>query len=68
LGKSATSAFSSLNHFFHYKESISKELARLEKIEIYSKALIPYQIGSVMKFFNTSGIYGAFSSILPRIK
>jgi len=68
LGKSASSAFSSLYHFFHYKESISKEPHNYAKVGISSRALIFYHIPSVKKFFNTSGIGGALRLVFPRIR
>lgn len=68
LGRSAVSAFSSLNHFFHYKESISKDDVRDAKTEIVSKAFIFYQITSFKKFLRTSGTGGALASVLPRIR
>jgi hypothetical protein len=68
LGRSATSAFSSLYHFFHYKESISNDEQILAKVGSYSRALIFYHIFSVKKFLRTSGIGGALSSVFPRIR
>jgi len=68
FGKSAISAFSSLNHFFHWSESYSNDWDRFAKTLIVSRALTPCQIGSVIKFLRTSGIVGALGSILPKIK
>jgi len=68
LGRSATSAFSSLYHFFHYKESISKDEQIVDKHGIDSRALTFYQTFSVKKFLRTSGIGGALRSVLPKIR
>jgi len=68
FGKSASSAFSSLYHFFHYKESVSKLEHKLANSGIVSKALAEAQIYSVIKFFKTSGIGPGLGSTLPIIK
>jgi hypothetical protein len=68
LGKSAYSAFSSLYHFFHWRESISNELQSEAKAGISSRALTFYHTTSFKKFLRTSGIGGALRLVLPKTR